>query len=224
LGAIMGESKGSFGLLSGKPVSVSVAPVSRNTRMLPQGSLPGFDLAIPTDRLYLALFPDPVYAARFESFAAKHLAVRRMDGKVVDASRLHLTLFHLGDYTELPPDLAPRAAEALSHLQAGPFSIQFDQIGSFNNRSTHGDFVLTCSGGNEALYALHKQIAGHLNAVALTPFTKGTFTPHMTLAYNRPTVPFRQIEPVVWPAHEVVLIHSLLGKTRHIRLADKLLA
>jgi RNA 2',3'-cyclic 3'-phosphodiesterase len=219
-----GETKGSAGSLSGKSASVSVVSVTRNTRMLPQGSLPGFDLAIPTDRLFLAIFPDPAYASRFEAFAAKHLASRRMDGKPVEASRLHLTLFHLGDYTELPPDLAPRAVDALSHLEAVPFSISFDQIGSFNNRSTQGDFVLTASGGNDALHALHQQLAGYLNAVALNPFTKGSFTPHMTLAYNRPAVPFRQIEPVVWPAYEVVLIHSLLGKTRHIRLADKRLS
>ncbi|GGA44757.1 RNA 2',3'-cyclic phosphodiesterase [Dyella nitratireducens] len=189
--------------------------------MLPQGSLPGFDLAIPTDRLFLAVFPDPAYAARFEIFAAKHLAARRMDGKPVEAARIHLTLFHLGDFTELPPGLATRAAEALSHLEAEPFTIRFDQIGSFNNRSSHGDFVLTASDGNEPLHALRQQLATHLNAAALNSYTKGSFTPHMTLAYNKPAAPFQSIEPIVWPAHEVVLIHSLLGKTRHIRIAEK---
>ena len=186
-----------------------------------QGSLPGFDLAIPTDRLYLAVFPDVAYAARFETFAAKHLAARRMEGQPVEASRLHLTLFHLGDYTGLPPGLAAQAAEALSRLEAEPFTIQFDQIGSFNNRGGYGDFVLAANHGNDALRALHRQLAQHLNAAALNQHTKGSFTPHMTLAYNKPAVPFQPIEPVIWPAHEVVLIHSLLGKTRHIRVADK---
>ena len=186
-----------------------------------QGSLPGFDLAIPTDRLYLAVFPDTGYATRFETFAAKHLAARGMEGRPVEASRLHVTLFHLGDYTELPPGLVTQATEALAHLAAEPFTIHFDQIGSFSNAGGYGDFVLTVSHGNEALRALHRQLAAHLNAAALNQHTKGSFTPHMTLAYNKPAVPFQSIEPVVWPAHEVVLIHSLLGKTRHIRLADK---
>lgn len=189
--------------------------------MLTQGSLPGFDLAVPTDRLFLAIFPDPAYAARFEAFAARHLAARRISGKPVEASRLHLTLFHLGDYTELPPGLVMQAAEALAQAEAEPFTIRFDQIGSFNHRSSHGDFVLGASDGNEALHAMRQQLARQLNAVALSAYTKGAFTPHMTLAYNRPTVPFQPIEPVLWPAHEVVLMHSLLGKTRHIRLADK---
>jgi RNA 2',3'-cyclic 3'-phosphodiesterase len=189
--------------------------------MLPQGSLPGFDLAIPTDRLYLAVFPDPAYATRFETFAARHMAARGMEGKPVEASRLHLTLFHLGDYTELPPGLADQAVAALAQLACDPFTIRFDQIGSFGHRQSHGDFVLGSSDGNEALHAMHKQLAAHLRAAALGAHAKGSFTPHMTLAYNKPAVPFQPIEPVLWPAHEVVLIHSLLGKTRHIRLADK---
>jgi RNA 2',3'-cyclic 3'-phosphodiesterase len=192
--------------------------------MPPQESLPGFDLAIPTDRLFLAIFPDPAYATRFETFAARHLAARRIDGKPVEASRLHVTLFHLGDFTGLPPGLATQAAEALSHLEAEPFTIRFDQIGSFGNRGGHGDFVLTAGDGNEALRSVHKQLGTHLNAAALGQYTKGSFTPHMTLAYNKPAVPFQQIEPVVWPAHDMVLIHSLLGKTRHIRLASRELA
>jgi 2'-5' RNA ligase len=189
--------------------------------MSTQGSLPGFDAAIPTDRLFLAIFPDATYASRFETFAARHLAARRMDGRPVEASRLHVTLFHLGDYTALPPDLVTQATDALAQLEVEPFAIRFDQIGSFNNRSSHGDFVLTSNDGNEALHAFRQQLAGHLNAAALGSFTKGSFTPHMTLAYNRPAVPFQPIEPVVWPAHEVVLVHSLLGKTRHIHVADK---
>jgi RNA 2',3'-cyclic 3'-phosphodiesterase len=211
------------GLLSSESGTVSMTSAPRNSRMLPQGSLPGFDPPVPTDRLFLAIFPDPAYAKRFETFAARHLAAKRMDGKPVEAGRLHLTLFHLGDYTELPPGLADQAADALTHLKAEPFTIRFDQIGSFDNRNGLGDFVLAASDGNPALHALHQQLGLHLNAAALNAHTKGSFTPHMTLAYRRPTVPFQNIEPVIWPAHEVVLIHSLLRKTRHIRLADKAL-
>lgn len=189
--------------------------------MSDQGSLPGFDLAIPTDRLFLAVFPDATHAAQLEALGARQLAAKRLGGRPVEAGRLHVTLFHLGDYTELPPGLADEAASALSHLAAEPFSIRFDQVGSFNSRRSNDAFVLTGSEGNEALHALHKQLAGHLHGAALGKHTKGSFTPHMTLAYDRATVPFEPIEPVVWPVHEVMLIHSLLRKTRHIRVADK---
>jgi RNA 2',3'-cyclic 3'-phosphodiesterase len=183
-----------------------------------QGSLPGFGPAIPTDRLFLAIFPDAQHAVELETLAARHLAARRMGGKPVEASRLHVTLFHLGDYTDVPPGLVAQAGEALAHLAARPFNVHFDQVGSFGNRQSSGAFVLTSSGGNEALYALHKQLASHLRTAALAQHTRDSFTPHMTLAYDKAVVPFERIEPISWPVREVILIHSLLGKTRHIRL------
>jgi RNA 2',3'-cyclic 3'-phosphodiesterase len=188
-----------------------------------QGSLPGFDPAIPTDRLFLAVFPDAQHSAELEALAARQLATRRIGGKPVEGARLHVTLFHLGDYTDLPPGLAAQATEALSHLAAEPFTIRFDQIGSFSNRQSNGALVLTAGEGNDALYALHRQLALHLRAAGLAQHTRDAFTPHMTLAYDKASVAFEPITSIAWPVQEVVLIHSLLGKTRHIRLAGKVL-
>ncbi|GLQ50963.1 RNA 2',3'-cyclic phosphodiesterase [Dyella flava] len=189
--------------------------------MSSQGSLPGFDPAIPTDRLFLAVFPDPQHAAQLETWAAQRLATQGFRGKPVEAGRLHVTLFHLGDYTELPPGLVAQASEALSHLAAEPFAIRFDRVGSFSSRHANAAWVLTASEGNEALHALHKQLATHLRTAALAQHTRDSFTPHMTLVYDKAAVPFESIEPLTWPVREVLLIHSLLGKTRHIRLAGK---
>jgi RNA 2',3'-cyclic 3'-phosphodiesterase len=186
-----------------------------------QGSLPGFDLAIPTDRLFLAVFPRAQHGAELEALAARHLITRRLGGKPVEAARLHVTLFHLGDYTDVPPGLISQASDALSHLAAEPFTIRFDRIGSFGHRQSSGAFVLTAGDGNEALHTLHKQLAAHLRAAGLAHHTRDAFTPHMTLAYDKASVAFEPVEPVLWPVHEVVLIHSLLGKTRHIRLAAR---
>jgi RNA 2',3'-cyclic 3'-phosphodiesterase len=185
-----------------------------------QGSLPGFDLAIPTDRLFLAVFPDAQHGVELEALAARQMMTRRLGGKPVEAARLHVTLFHLGDYTDVPPGLIDHASRALSHLAAEPFTIRFDRIGSFGHRQA-GAFVLTAGDGNEALHALHKHLAAHLRAAGLAHHTRDAFTPHMTLAYDKASVAFEPVEPVLWPVHEVVLIHSLLGKTRHIRLAAR---
>jgi 2'-5' RNA ligase len=45
------------------------------------------------------------------------------------------------------------------------------------------------------------------------------FEPHVTLAYTARDVAAEPVAPVSWLAGEFVLIHSLLGKTRHIPLA-----
>ncbi|GLQ46692.1 2'-5' RNA ligase [Dyella lipolytica] len=182
--------------------------------------MPGFEPAKPTDRLFLAIFPDAQHAARLAALAAQHLADHRLGSGATETSRLHVTVFDLGDYTELPPGLVANATEALSRLMAKPFTIHFDQIGSFSRQSI-GPLVLTASNGNEELHALRKQLATHLRASTLGRLTHGSFTPHMTVAYKAITIPFRKITPIAWPAGEVVLIHSLLGQTRHIRLAGK---
>lgn len=185
-----------------------------------QGSLPGFEPANPTDRLFLAIFPDAQHAAQLAALAAQHLGDHRLGNGATEAGRLHVTLFDLGDYTELPPGLVTHATEALSRLAAMPFIVHFDQIGSFSRQSI-GPLVLSASDGNEELHALRKQLATHLRASALGRLTHDSFTPHMTVAYKAATIPFEKIAPIAWPAGEVALIHSLLGKTRHIRLVGK---
>jgi 2'-5' RNA ligase len=192
--------------------------------MSTQGSLPGLVPDRPTDRLFLALFPDGEHAARLASLAGACLARHRMGTGAVEARRLHVTLFHLGDYAGLPPGLADDAARALSRVEADPFAVRFDRVGSFGNRSAKSPLVLAANDGNEALHALHRQLAGHLRACGLDRWTRGAFVPHMTVAYGRATVPFEPIEPVTWPAREVLLVHSLLGRTRHVRLASRALA
>jgi 2'-5' RNA ligase len=62
-----------------------------------------------------------------------------------------------------------------------------------------------------------------LRANALGQSTHGSFVPHMTVAYGKAAIPFEAIEPISWSASEVRLVHSLLGKTRHISLASRAL-
>ena len=42
-----------------------------------------------------------------------------------------------------------------------------------------------------------------------------TFNPHLTLVYRPHQEFLRPIEPLIWEAAELVLIHSLVGRTQH---------
>lgn len=189
-----------------------------------QGLLPGLEPATATDRLFLAIFPNAHHAAQLATLASHYLGEHGLARGAVEASRLHVTLFHLGDYAGLPADLVAHATDALARLQAHAFTVHFNQIGSFGNRRAKSPLVLAASDGNEALHALQKQLAVHLRAHGLGQWTHGSYVPHMTMAYGKATLPFEAIKPVAWPVEEVLLVHSLLGKTRHIRLASKRLA
>jgi 2'-5' RNA ligase len=45
------------------------------------------------------------------------------------------------------------------------------------------------------------------------------FTPHLTLLRDRHLVPEHDISPIEWEVREIVLVHSLLGRTVHRHLA-----
>ena len=49
--------------------------------------------------------------------------------------------------------------------------------------------------------------------------TDSGFTPHITLLHDDRSVPPKEVKPISWIATEFVLIHSLLGQTRHQHLA-----
>jgi 2'-5' RNA ligase len=50
------------------------------------------------------------------------------------------------------------------------------------------------------------------------PRSTAKFAPHVTLMYDSQGVPEQAVEPIRWSAHDFVLVHSLLGQTRHIHL------
>lgn len=187
--------------------------------MAQQASLPGFAPAAATDRLFLAIFPDRETAAQLTTLAAMQCARHGLRGKPLAPERFHVTLFHLGDSVGLRQDVVDAASKAASRVTTASFELGFDQVASFAGRRDKVPFVLKADGGNAALRAFHAELAAQLREAGLAPFAGGSFEPHVTLAYDARTVAAETVTPVSWRVHEFVLIHSLLGKTRHIPLA-----
>lgn len=187
--------------------------------MSQQAMLPGFAAAAPTDRLFFALFPDAGVAARLAALAATQCARHGLHGRPLSAERMHVTLFHLGDSVGLREDVVKAAQQAAAQVRTAPFVVAFDQVATFAGHRRNKPFVLKSSGGNEALRALHVQLGRALHAAGLGRYVTTGFEPHVTLAYDTCDVVAEPVAPVAWLAGEFVLIHSLLGKTRHIPLA-----
>lgn len=187
--------------------------------MTQQTSFPGFEPARATDRLFMALFPDPETARQLAALAAAQRIRHGLRGKPQVAERLHVTLFHLGDSVGLRQDVVEAAKRAASKLNAAPCALKFDQVASFAGRRELLPFVLKADGGNAAVRALHADLGALLHEVGLGRFVSASFEPHVTLAYDARLIAPEPVPPVTWHAHEFVLVHSLLGKTRHILLA-----
>jgi len=171
----------------------------------------------PTDRLFFGIFPSAEVAAHITAVGEAARARLGLKPQLLQESRFHITLIHIGDYVGLPNDAVARAEAAAGAVIAHPFDVRFDRLASFRN----GPLVLL--GGEDDLAAVVAYRQSLAAAIARTGLkTKSSLTqfkPHVTLLYDRQTLVDEQACPSVeWRAEELVLIHSRLGQTQHIPL------
>lgn len=172
-----------------------------------------------TDRLFFALFPSATTAARVYSLQQDFRVRHGLWGRPIAMTRLHVTLAHLGDYPSLPDDIVASAREAAAQINAAPVEVTFQSALSFAGRQRNRPFVLQGKTGTEDVKAFQRQLGAVMKACGLGRFAR-PYTPHMTLLYDTAAVAEHPIEPVTWTASEFVLVHSLLGQTRHVRLGQ----
>lgn len=187
--------------------------------MSQQAPFPGFAQAVATDRLFLAAFPDRATADKLAAFAVAQCARHGLRGKPLATDRFHITLFHLGDSVGLRPDIVEAACAAATRVVVAPFEAVFDQVTCFDAHREKSPFVLTAEGGNEPLHAFQAELGVRLREAGLGRCVAPGFTPHVTLTYDRRVVTVEKVAPITWRVEEFVLVHSLLGQTRHLPLA-----
>ena len=165
------------------------------------------------DRLFFALFPDARTAELIVRCARDLRATHGMSAPVQDAGRMHITLQHVNDYDGLPPQVVKSAINAAETLAMAPFDVTFDRVESF--RGSPRPLVLR--GDDNPALKTFQQALGAAMAKALLPPDK-SFTPHVTLLRDVVEIPSQPVAPITWTVREFVLIHSLIGQTRHIPL------
>ncbi|SIT37415.1 Phosphoesterase HXTX [Paraburkholderia ribeironis] len=185
--------------------------------------LPGLEAPpTPTDGLFFAVFPDANTAASIAKFAQQLCGQAGVRRKPLAAGRLHVTLHHLGNFAGgLPQARVDGAIRAAASISMAPFSVEFGSVVSFASKPRLGPMVL---GGGDVvgLHALHDALGEALHDVGFGERAGASATPympHVTLAYGMPWAAMRPVEPVCWNVREFALIHSLLGRSRHLVLA-----
>lgn len=188
-----------------------------------QSALPGFDAEpTPTDRLFFAFFPGASAATQVERLAVRLRADHGLSGKPLQTDRFHITLHHLGDFAGLPPHIVAMAKEAgvAAAAAMAPFGITLDRAKSFVSRPDKNPYVLLGSDGVLALTHFQKALGAAMAKAGLkVSKTDSAYTPHVTLLYDAHRVTEHPVDSVSWTANEFVLVHSLLGQTKHIPLA-----
>lgn len=162
-------------------------------------------MALLCHRLFYALVPPPQTCA---SIGRLRDALGPCTAPVAD-TRLHLTLAITPDFAGFPANLAEQMLLWGAQAAVDPFGMVLDRIGA----SPHA-VALRPSHCPPALAALSHQLREPL-ARARVLRSGWHFRPHVTLLY-REAAPFvRPIAPLAWEVTDCVLIHSLVGETRH---------
>lgn len=170
------------------------------------------------DRLFFAIFPDPATAAGIAERADGLRARHKLSGRPLASDRFHITLHHLGDHAGVRRDIVTMASEAAQTLATPRFDVTFDRSASFHNGGNN-PLVLQGGEGLEALKGFQRELGLAMARAGIGRLVDKTFTPHVTLLYDRALIAEEPVTPVTWTVGGFTLIHSLLGRTEHIPLA-----
>jgi len=177
-----------------------------------------FDAPAITDRLFFAIFPDPATAATIARHADALRGAHQLTGRPLAPERFHITLHHLGDHAGLRRDIVAMASEAAEAMTTPSFEVTLDRAASFHNGGNN-PFVLQGGDGLEALKVFQRDLGLAMARVGLGKLVDRSFTPHVTMLYDRRLVAEQALSSIRWTVGGFTLVHSLLGRTEHIPLA-----
>jgi 2'-5' RNA ligase len=198
---------------------VLVAPFSESRQdVLVSDQFSLFDAPAITDRLFFAIFPDPATAATIAQCADALRGAHQLTGRPLAPERFHITLHHLGDHAGVRRDIVAMASQAAEAMTTPSFEVTFDRAASFHNGGNN-PFVLQGGDGLEALKAFQRDLGLAMARAGLGKLVDRSFTPHVTMLYDRRLVTEQALSPIRWTVGGFTLVHSLLGRTEHIPLA-----
>ena len=171
--------------------------------------------ACPTDRVFIGVFPDAGISRDIADVGWHLRDVHGLTGRPLQARHVHSTLWHIYDgFLSPPPELIDGVTRRFASVEMPAFRVSFSRAMSLRS----GAFVLCGDEGVAGLEMLHEQLKAALIGEGMAHLAS-SFTPHVTLLRDRRFVPAHEIiPPIEWEVTEVVLVHSLLGRTTHRHL------
>lgn len=173
------------------------------------------------DRLFFALWPDPVTRAALAG-SATHLRNKLHPvGRWVDAQHYHLTLHFLGTYSSFPDALVQRAmtAGAAAAKRSPPFAMKIEQASCFRDKAI--PWWLGPAQTPPGLKHLWRELREAFQRQAVPHDTRLKLVPHVTVlrdaAQRLASTP---VPAVDWAVESFVLIHSRGGALTDYRVLD----
>jgi 2'-5' RNA ligase len=156
------------------------------------------------DRFFFALKPPELLARSIAEFG------RSFGGEWIRPDRLHMTVAISGDYRAYPSAYVETLLRVGDRIAAAPCRVKLRQL-----VQSEQSLLLLPDTSDRPFREIYDCIDGGMRG-ARAPLRRNVgYAPHMTLSY-RDALPFqRRIDGFAWDADEVLLIHSLVGRTKH---------
>jgi RNA 2',3'-cyclic 3'-phosphodiesterase len=170
----------------------------------------------PAHNLFFALYPDAATAERIAALAHEVRRQHGLEDPPLKTRNLHVSLHNLASYRGDQRSAINAAVEAAASIVFPAFDIIFDLAGSFASSAPKAPLVLRGSEGVNAVRAFHETMGAAMSRAGFGRPRK--FEPHVTMLYDRRSIPWRSIDLMGWRVSEFTLVQSIVGKRRHIRL------
>jgi RNA 2',3'-cyclic 3'-phosphodiesterase len=170
----------------------------------------------PVHNLFFALYPDAAAASCIAALARELRHRHALAGRSLKTENFHVSLFNLARYSGRQSDAIEAARDAAASVSFAAFDLIFDLAGSFASHASRAPLVLRGTEGMAATREFHGTLCA---AMAKAGFGRARpFEPHVTMLYDRQSVPWRCIDLLGWRAAEFVLVRSHIGAGRHVPL------
>jgi 2'-5' RNA ligase len=126
---------------------------------------------------------------------------------------LHVSALWLGGYPEPPSLIIRQIVVAAETLHLRPIKFTFDHTELFGNRK---HLVLAERCGNHDFNQFVRVLQRTMTFQNVLHNRRRGATAHMTIIYDRKDTPIMPLErPLIWTAHEFILVYSWNGQGRH---------
>jgi 2'-5' RNA ligase len=165
---------------------------------------------IDPDPLFFALLPDEDATRNIAQLVEDFRQAHGLTGVL---RPLHVTLCDITVRANMQKtiDVASRAAASVT---AAPFRIAFNRATRFGSGKGERPFVLMGDDGVTGAARFRQTLSLELRMADLGKWA-ASFTPHLTLLYDKVLPDDQDIAPIAWTAQEFVLLRSVVGQTRH---------
>jgi 2'-5' RNA ligase len=172
------------------------------------------------DSVFFAIRPDLAAAAQIAGVAEALKRQHGLRGRRRPTEILHVSLLGLGKYEELSGEFIRRVKQAASTIRLARFVVALDRVMSLGQQENR-PFVLCGEEGVVGLVALRQALYAAMAGTGLKLRVPSHFMPHLTLLYDRKSVPEMILdEPLTWAVNDFALVHSRHGKSDYEYLGN----